>query len=310
MAATVSDEGARTLARHNDYLNREAGVGPSWIYPNSHKEIAQRHAAKARNSAKARNPWTARNNTRVIEFQKIFQHRYHGHMPDDDAGCSDLALAIRHIIATESEQNARRFAESWAPWCVGERFDEIAEEIGPDPKPQKAWPLGKELCLTYALRKHLKIRTIGPCDVTQRQFTLLKKAEDAERKRRKRLSKGGMSRETYESSSKTKTEPWKAMDWSKSTYQRRVRKLGQAAGDALIADAVAKSDTTLSGINLRSIHRTNLCHLTDAAQRLRGIMPDQNVLDDSSPAGGNMQSGEAANDNSPSPAILEAQAAA
>jgi hypothetical protein len=315
MTTQVSED-TRAVAKHNDYLNRESSGGPNWIMPlkgpgdeaQIKKEIAKRYADKARKNAKSRNPWTIKNNVRVSEFGKIFHHRYRVVLPDDDAGLSDLIPAIRHILATESEENARRFAASWAPWCIDSRFDELVEEIGPNPTPQKAWELGKELLLTYQLRKYLKIHTIGPCDVTKRQFTELKKREDAERKRFKRLADGGMPREIYESLSKTRTEPWKPMGWSKRTYHRRVKKLGQAAVDAMVEDARIKSGTTPSGVNLHTLRRTHLCQLTDGSQRLHGTGPNHDVLPGSSGRDRNLQAGEAANDNS-RPADVEAPTA-
>ena len=271
MASMVGDDTAHVRTKSGFIRKRSEGAVYYKSDSNDPDAVAKHRAdietryadaakvAREKAKSKPKDPWAARNNTRVREFERIYQQRYRGIVPDDDAGRSDLIPAIRHIIATENIANARRFAQSWAPWCTDCRFDEIAEEIGPDPVPQKAWPLGKALGLTYELRKYLKIRTIGPCDVTKRRFTQLKKEEDAERKRFKRLLEGGMPREIYKALSKARTEPWKVMGWSERTYYRKREKLGVEVVDAMIADATAKSGRSPSGVNLPSLSRTHLC---------------------------------------------------
>jgi hypothetical protein len=93
-------------------------------------------------------------------------------------------------------------------------------------KPRKflADSLGKQLRLTEDERTLLGITTIGSHNVSRAERMRIRKALDAERKRKRRRAKGVKPRAVYLENSLSRTKPWEAEDISRSTWERRQKR--------------------------------------------------------------------------------------
>jgi hypothetical protein len=114
-------------------------------------------------------------------------------LPDDDAGRADLIVALDHIVRRpDASLCLKKWVASWAPW-VGD--DELEDMINGAGRTWTATDLGTHLGLTDDERSLLKITTIAPCGLSEREWKEVRKARKRERdrdaKRRKRWQLNG-----------------------------------------------------------------------------------------------------------------------
>jgi hypothetical protein len=159
---------------------------------------------------------------RSAELNRLFDHRYGGALPDDDAGRADVRLMV-HTLARRADPIER--IEAWlalrAPWFVGEERDTLTIAALEHPLRWRADTLGKLLGLTTAERSALRIRTIGPIDSTAAERAKTRRNADIERKRAARRAAGSMPRAPRRSDSIDAQAPWRAAGIHRSTWFRR-----------------------------------------------------------------------------------------
>jgi hypothetical protein len=168
---------------------------------------------------------------RVAELEKLFYDRYHGCLPDDDAGREDLELLLHHV-AYADPKGMIACARQWAPWLSLQEATEIAAKIALSPQFLRADPLAQLLNLGMEERTRLGIRTIGAVDATKEERAEIARRNRAERKKATRRAGGVRPREEYETNSLSNTKPWKAEGISRRTWFRRRARQGTPARTA------------------------------------------------------------------------------
>lgn len=160
---------------------------------------------------------------RIRHLNKLARHRYSDGNGDyilpDDAEGRALAMAIVTHQRFKSAGWLFKFCCERAQWLDPNEIDRKAL------RPKKADALGQELRLTAELRGKLGLNSIGSCDQTRRERTMLQKAKrrerDRERQRRKRLMAGKQSRADYLASALSRTRPWEQEGTSRRTWFRK-----------------------------------------------------------------------------------------
>jgi hypothetical protein len=168
---------------------------------------------------------------RIHELRRYLSLRYGDVLPDDDAGRQDLTILLNHIAQNRDEPGGRMLAviQPWAPWMTSAEAEELVAMILKKPRKYTPGRLGELLRLTEAERELLKITTVRAIDETtdagmsDDAMKAKRQREDREVKTAKRRSEGAVTREEYETKSKTRTEPWKQLNMSRSTYYRKLK---------------------------------------------------------------------------------------
>jgi len=160
---------------------------------------------------------------RLGDLRRLFVDRCRGPiLSDDDAGRDYLREPLLPISLGPAEATAGRTVKVWgpadrmlheielrAPWMSEDEAQELIDEINLSPPWQrkpKAKTLGERLNVPYAERARLGLRTIGPCDMTEKAMELLRKQKDRLRKRQLRLAAGARP----QAESRSKLKPWLA----------------------------------------------------------------------------------------------------
>jgi len=124
----------------------------------------------------------------------------------------------------------RREIELWAPWMPEEEAQELLDEIDLMPMWQRkpiARTLGERLQVTYGERARLRLRTIGPCDMTEAAMALIRKQKKRQRERLRRVARGAETRATYLASrTRSRERPWERDRISRATWYRRQHETG------------------------------------------------------------------------------------
>jgi hypothetical protein len=172
---------------------------------------------------------------RAAELNRLFDHRYGAHLPDDDAGRGDVRLMV-HTLARRSDPIER--IEAWlserAPWFVGEERTALTLAALEHPLRWRADTLGKLLGLTDDERSALRIRTIGPIDSTAAERAKARRVADIERKQEARRAAGIKPRLPPRNDSIDAQAPWKAAGIHRSTwFRRRARRRNATAHGAV-----------------------------------------------------------------------------
>jgi hypothetical protein len=103
------------------------------------------------------------------------------------------------------------------------RVDRLAARKGKAYRPFHSMAVARMLDVTAEERWACDIRTIGAVDETPEQQAARRREErrDYERERSRRRRAGAIPRAVYEAQSLSRTEPWKALGISRSTWFRR-----------------------------------------------------------------------------------------
>ena len=125
------------------------------------------------------------------------------------------------------------WALRWAPENAlnfPDSLDVAARKALRHPKTERAEALGIKLKLTDIERKHLKIRTIAPFDITpaEREARNRRRKQENDRIRAtaKRRAAGVKSRAEYLANSLTTNAPWVEKGVSRRTWERRRKRDG------------------------------------------------------------------------------------
>jgi hypothetical protein len=160
---------------------------------------------------------------RIRHLNKLARHRYGDGNGDyvlpDDQGGHMLAAAIITHQRFKPAQWLVNFCNERAPWLDPDEIDR--KEL----RPMRADALGKALNLTAEARASLGLYSIGACDQSRRERTVLQRAKkrerDRERQRRKRLMAGQQSRANYLALALSRTRPWEQEGISRRTWERK-----------------------------------------------------------------------------------------
>jgi hypothetical protein len=147
--------------------------------------------------------------------------------PEDCAGREDLLELIFCTSLAPAAQEKKGFCiiEVWAPWMSrGEAEALVAHVWGLDiyERTPTARTLGNRLRLTNAERERLRLWTIKPFDMSDKQLADQSKARERARRERKRRDAGVRSRVAYLAEMKAKPKPWIEGGVSRRTWFRRV----------------------------------------------------------------------------------------
>ncbi|MDI3561299.1 hypothetical protein [Bradyrhizobium sp. Arg816] len=157
------------------------------------------------------------------DLAAIFEERCAGCFPDDDAGRDYAVQLVNHMIrlVPNGVAAARANARLHAPWLTVEELDDLIASAleSLEHPPISAAKLGKTLRLTADEVERRGITTITAHDHGAEE-TRKRQREWAEKDRR---AKGAKSREEYEAQSKSRTEPWLALNMSRPTYYRKLK---------------------------------------------------------------------------------------
>jgi hypothetical protein len=86
--------------------------------------------------------------------------------------------------------------------------------------------LGDRLQVTNAERERIGIRTMLPFDRTKPQLEEQRKAKARAKAQRRRLKRGGRTREAYLATFRQRSKPWEFAGMSKATWYRRKARAG------------------------------------------------------------------------------------
>jgi hypothetical protein len=128
---------------------------------------------------------------------------------------------VAWLQALPLPENRRKFAVENAARRMGGKLtdkqaDDLIEQARSTPRPRKPDGWAKALGLTYAVRDHLGVTTIGAIDANRRERAKLRKLKDRMRKERSRRSRGIKPR----SQSLSHTQPWRDLGISRRTWER------------------------------------------------------------------------------------------
>lgn len=186
-------------------------------------EIAMRYSWRAERQQGERRP-SPMQNVRMRDLERLFQHRYGEHLPDDDAGTDDLEIAAHHIFHFPGgtfEQRLRSWSRLWAPWADEAILSRLAAKVSRGPLKWKADTLATWLRLTYADRTLLKITTIGAIGFGMEDRLKRRKEAARDRQRIRRRKARAINREEYEAASDARNRPWVATGMSRRTWYRK-----------------------------------------------------------------------------------------
>jgi hypothetical protein len=176
---------------------------------------------------------------RVRQLERVINGR-HGCVPDTDdvdVYLIQVAHCFRQMLVDRgSRVTVATLLKTFGFWCddkaprvCRQQVEQIARhviEVGIFPTDDAC---GSAIRLTYAERTRYRATAIGSIDADRATRTLLAKERRKERNRlritKKRRENGVMPRAAWLAiNSLSKTEPWKAMGISRSTWERRRKK--------------------------------------------------------------------------------------
>jgi hypothetical protein len=178
---------------------------------------------------------------RLGETRKLLRDRCGPILPDDDAGREYLRELLLPISLGPYEaikrpgaiqlwgptDRMRHEIERWAPWMSEDEARDLRLEINSMPMWQrkpKPRTLGERLNVTYAERARLGLRTIGPCDMTEKAMALIRKQKKRQRDKLRRQLQGQQSRADYLAAhNKSKEQPWIKAGKSRATWYRQIK---------------------------------------------------------------------------------------
>ncbi|MGC1178452.1 MAG: hypothetical protein WA884_05380 [Methyloceanibacter sp.] len=227
--------------------------------------------------AKKRSAFETLRRVRVGDLQRLFRARYGLEFPDNDAGPIDLKHLLCPIsLGPNAEHRMKMAIELWAPWIEESGAPETSSliaEIMALPRKERmptAKVLSHRLQVTNVERERIGLRTILPVDMTKEQLAEQRRAKDRARKQRRRLKRGGRTREAYLATFRQRPKPWEIEGMSKRTWYRRKAKAG--------ADKAANgtgSVRTPETVGTGSVRNKSLCMGDEPSATHRLLTPGQ-----------------------------------
>jgi hypothetical protein len=165
---------------------------------------------------------------RIKNLRWLFRARYGCMLPEDDDGFDSAVIMINHLAMLPGpEKRIRNWLLSWAPWFTGPEAEKAIARALKSPTRWGADALAKRMNLTDAERTRLKTWTIGAVDVTKEERERRRRERDRLAKEAKRRAAGAKP----QAESDRRTQPWKVLGISESTWRRRRRRTGLGTGD-------------------------------------------------------------------------------
>jgi hypothetical protein len=184
-------------------------------------------------SRRPRSPFS-RARKRIREIERVVADR-HGRVPETD----DCDIYLRHVahcfrkIVIDRGKPATAagimktfgfWCRTWAPNIGDQQLMEIVREVARSRKFPADDAVGKDLRLSYADRRRLKITAIGSYDTDRAARTRLAKARKKERDRLRAAEKRKAAGATPRAESLSQTQPWKLVNKSRATYYRDLKR--------------------------------------------------------------------------------------
>jgi len=224
--------------------------------------------------AKKRSAFETLRRVRVGDLQRLFRARYGKQFPDDDAGLIDLKELLAPIsLGPNAKRRMKATIEIWAPWMQAPATEALIAEIMALPRKERmltAKVLSHRLGVKNFERERIGLRTIPPVDMTKEQLAEQRKAKDRARKQRRRLKRGGRTREAYLATFTQRPKPWEIAGMSKRTWYRRKAKVG-ADKTANGTGSVRTPETVGTG----SVRDKSLCMRDEPSATHRLLTPGQ-----------------------------------
>jgi hypothetical protein len=170
---------------------------------------------------------------RLGNLRSLLRARYGHTLPDDDAGREDLfELLLPISLGPEHQRKMANAIEVWANWMGADEISALIDRINRMPLYERkvnARQLGERLRVSNREHESLKLRTIAPFDMTDKQLKEHRKAKDRARKNRQRRLAGCRARQEYLAQSLTGLRPWNAEGISRATWFRRKKLNGETS---------------------------------------------------------------------------------
>lgn len=207
---------------------------------------------------------------RLGDLQKLLRSRCGPELPDGDAGREYLyELLLPISLGPEPVDRMLKAVEVWAPWSTDEGR-QLIDQINRMPVSERkvdARRLGERLRVTNRERELLRLRTINPSDLTDKQLKELRRAKDRARKQQARRLAGSKPH----AASLARLKPWATKDISRRTW---FRKQAKRRGTNSSAKLECHRGTNSSAVNLsNSRGRTSA---TEKAERMREVAEHPN----------------------------------
>jgi hypothetical protein len=166
---------------------------------------------------------------RCAELSKLFRHRWgEFRIPNADEGRLAVKIMLHHLAKRHADpMRIRKWMAAYAPWMPQDESNELIRYVLAKPLRWRADRLAKELNVTEAERRRLRIRSIGAVDMTKEQRKQQRRLEQQQRSRRNRQERARKrgrqvrSRNEYEATSISRTKPWLAAGISRRTWYRQ-----------------------------------------------------------------------------------------
>ncbi|MFZ2075737.1 MAG: hypothetical protein WAV38_03605 [Xanthobacteraceae bacterium] len=160
---------------------------------------------------------------RLGNLRTLLRARCGPTLPDDDAGREylwELLLCISLGAEPEPEHKMANTVETFAEWMGATEARQLIEQIARMPihlRKRTARQLGDRLRVSNRERERLKLWTIAPFDMTDKQLKEQRKAKDRARKRRLSRAVGRKPQER----SLSRQKPWESAGVSRRTWFRK-----------------------------------------------------------------------------------------
>lgn len=187
--------------------------------PRPHATAEDREARRKRERKSAKPVSMAA--IRAASMNRLFDHWYGRTLPNIPRSVVEVELML-HVLAKVKNPAARirAWLDARAPWFDDE---DAIDAIMAKPVWLKSDPLARKLAVTDAIRKTLKLKTIGAIDCNRKMRLALREKAQVERMRKKRRAAGMQPRSDYERLSTERQRPWITLGVSRATFYRKHR---------------------------------------------------------------------------------------
>ena len=193
----------------------------------SAKQVAARHREIHLRYKRARPPVDQSKliaGRRRNEIENLILHRHYV-LPDTDDRDTYLKLWCWHNTRSAHQlEDLKALGRRLGVELPDAEVTATVDYVNRNRRKFLADSLGKQLMLTEDERTILEITTIGSHNVPRAERKRIRKALDAERKRKRRRAKGMKPRAVYLENSLCRTKPWEAEGICRRTWERRQKR--------------------------------------------------------------------------------------
>jgi hypothetical protein len=158
------------------------------------------------------------------QIEDLIRYRHHK-LPDTDDRDWYLKLWCWHNTRSAHQQeDLKALGRRLGVELSAAEITATVAYVNRKPRRFSADRLGKLLMLTEDERTLLEITSIGSHNVSRAERMRIRKALDAERKRKRRRAKGMKPRPVYLENSLSRTKPWEAEGICRRTWERRQKR--------------------------------------------------------------------------------------